>query len=170
MMKITVKETAIFGMLSALMYLSKVLMEIVPNVHLLGAFIVAITVVYRLKALYPIYGFVLLTGLLNGFAMWWIPYLYIWACLWGAVMLLPKKLPKKAEPFIYMGISALHGLLYGVLYAPSQAIMFGLDFKGTVAWIIAGLPWDLAHGVGNLVAGLLIMPIVTVLRKTQKGM
>lgn len=75
-------------MLGAVMYASKVIMEIAPNIHLLGTFIVAFTVVYRRKALYPIYVYVILNGIFCGFAAWWLPYLYVWAILWGAVMLL----------------------------------------------------------------------------------
>ena len=71
--KINPKEIAVFGMLGAIMYASKVIMEAIPNTHLIGVFIIAMTVVYRKKALYPIYIFVLLTGLLNGFGIWWIP-------------------------------------------------------------------------------------------------
>ena len=97
-MKLTVRETAIFAMLGTLMYASKMIMEIAPNIHLIGVFTIAFTVVYRKKALYPVYIFVLLTGLFSGFASWWIPYLYIWTVLWGFVMLLPKKLPKKLRP------------------------------------------------------------------------
>ena len=82
-MKLSVKETAVFGMLGALMYASKVLMEALPNVHLLGVFVVALTVVYRKKALYPIYTYVFLNGLMAGFSLWWLPYLYLWAILWG---------------------------------------------------------------------------------------
>ena len=77
------------------MYLSKMLMELVPNVHLTGVFVIAFTVVYGVKALYPIYVFVFLTGLFSGFATWWIPYLYLWTVLWGVVMLLPKNMPKR---------------------------------------------------------------------------
>ena len=66
--------------------------------------------------------------------------------------------------FIYMVICALHGFLYGTLYAPLQALMFGLSFDGMVAWIIAGLPWDFVHGVSNFFCGMLIMPIVRALR------
>ena len=61
-MKLTVREMAVFSMLGAVMYASKVIMDAAPNIHLLGMFIVAFTVVYRKKALYPIYIFVLLTG------------------------------------------------------------------------------------------------------------
>lgn len=168
-MKLTIREMTVFSMLGALMYASKVMMEFAPNVHLLGAFIVAFTVVYRKKALYPIYVFIFLTGLFNGFSAWWLPYLYIWAVLWGAVMLLPKKLPKAWQPVIYMSVSALHGFLYGTLYAPAQALMFGLNLEGTIAWIVAGLPWDMLHGVSNFVCGILIVPIITVLRLAEKN-
>lgn len=155
-------------MLGAMMYASKVLMEMLPNIHLIGVFIVALTVVYRQKALYPLYIFIFITGLLNGFATWWIPYLYIWAVLWGGVMLLPRNIPKKARPIVYSLVCGLHGLLYGTLYAPAQAILFGLDFKGMVAWIVAGLPFDAIHGVSNLVCGLLICPLISVLKKSHK--
>ena len=66
-MKLNVRETAVFAMLGAMMYASKVLMDILPNIHLIGTFIVAMTVVYRKKALYPLYIFIFVTGLLNGF-------------------------------------------------------------------------------------------------------
>lgn len=167
-MKINIKEIAVFGMLGGLMYISKVVMEFLPNVHLIGVFIVAITVVYRQKALFPIYIFIFLTGLFNGFSTWWVPYLYIWTVLWGFVMLLPQKVPVKFKPIMYMLVCALHGFLYGTLYAPAQALLFGLNFKGMIAWIIAGLPWDIVHGVSNFVCGILITPIISALRISEK--
>ncbi len=168
-MKLKLKEAVIFGMLGAVMYASKLMTELLPNIHLIGVFIVAITVVYRKKALYPIYVFVALTGLLNGFNTWWIPYLYIWVVLWGAVMLLPQKLPPKAAPIIYAIVCSLHGFLYGVIYAPAQALMFGLDFKGMIAWIVAGLPFDITHGISNFIGGLiLIVPLTSILKIAEK--
>ncbi len=168
-MKLTVRETAVFGMLGALMYASKVLMEVAPNVHLLGVFTIAITVVYRKKALYPIYTYILLNGLFSGFATWWIPYLYLWLVLWGVTMVLPQNMPKKVKPIVYMIVNACHGFLFGTLYAPAQAILFGLNFEKTIAWIIAGLPWDFVHGVSNFVCGLLIVPIITVLQRLERS-
>lgn len=168
-MKLTVRETAVFGMLGALMYASKVLMEVAPNVHLLGVFTIAITVVYRKKALYPIYTYILLNGLFSGFATWWIPYLYLWLVLWGVTMLLPQNMPKKVKPIVYMIVNACHGFLFGTLYAPAQAILFGLNFEKTIAWIVAGLPWDFVHGVSNFICGLLIVPIITVLNRLERS-
>lgn len=150
-------------MLGALMYASKILMEVAPNVHLLGVFTIAFTVVYRKKALYPIYTYVLLNGIFCGFATWWIPYLYLWTVLWGVTMLLPKKIPEKIRPFIYMLVCAAHGFLFGTLYAPAQALLYGLSFQKMIAWIITGLPWDLVHGVSNFFCGILIVPIIKIL-------
>ncbi len=149
------------------MYASKVVMDIFPNIHLIGVFIVAITVVYRKKALYPIYIFVLLTGLLNGFGMWWIPYAYIWLPLWLVTLLLPEFGSRKKAMIVYMVVCSLHGFLYGVMYAPSQAVLFGLDFKGTLAWIVAGLPFDAIHGVSNFICGILIIPIIELLKRVE---
>ncbi|MBQ8725409.1 MAG: hypothetical protein IJY74_07060 [Oscillospiraceae bacterium] len=163
-MKLSVRETAVFGMLGALMYASKLIMEMLPNVHLIGVFTVAITVVYRKKALYPLYIFVFLTGMFGGFNLWWLPYLYIWLPLWGAAMLLPQSMNKKLAPFVYMLICSAHGFLYGTLYAPAQALIFGLSFDGMIAWIIAGLPFDCIHGVSNFFCGMLIVPIIKALR------
>ncbi len=167
-MKCTVRELTVFSMLGAVMYASKILMDLAPNIHLIGVFIVAFTIVYRKKALYPIYIFVLITGMLSGFASWWVPYLYIWTVLWGMTMLLPKQMPKWLRPFVYMIICALHGFLYGALYAPVQALLFGLNFDGMIAWYLAGLPWDILHGISNFFCGILIMPIISILRKLEQ--
>ena len=168
-MKLSVKEIAVFGMFGALMYASKMLMEIFPNIHLLGVFTVALTLVYRQKALYPIYIYVLLNGLFAGFSTWWVPYLYIWTILWGATMLLPRKMPAWLCPIAYAALCSVHGFLYGVLYSPAQALFFGLNFEQTVAWIIAGLPFDLIHGISNLFCGILIVPLAAVIRRAERA-
>lgn len=167
-MKLKTREICIFAVLGALMYASKVVMEMIPNVHLLGVFTMAYTIVYRQKALYPIYIYVLLNGIFCGFAVWWIPYLYLWTVLWGVTMLLPQKMPRKVAPIIYMIVCSLHGFFFGTLYAPAQALLFGLNFKGMIAWIIAGFPWDCIHGVSNFFCGMLIVPIVSLLRHFEE--
>ena len=95
---LTIYEIAVFGMLGALMMVSDLLMNIIPNVHLVGVTIVVLTVLYRWKALFPIYVYVLLIGLSEGMGAWWLPYLYVWTILWGMVRLLPKKCPSGSPP------------------------------------------------------------------------
>ena len=166
-MKLKIREIAVFGMLGALMYASKMLMEIFPNIHLLGVFTIAFTVVYRKKALYPLYTYVLLNGLFSGFATWWIPYLYVWTVLWGVTMFLPRKMPKKIQPIVYMVVNACHGFSFGILYAPAQALLYGFSFKTTLAWIASGFPFDITHGISNFICGILIVPIVYLLRRLE---
>ena len=162
---LSVRETVLFAMLGTLMFCSKILMEALPNIHLLGALTMTYTLVFRTKALIPIYIYVLLNGLYAGFNMWWVPYLYIWTVLWGITMLLPKRMKDPVACVVYPIICALHGFAYGTLYAPAQAIMFGLDFNGMIAWIIAGLPFDLIHGIGNFVTGMLVLPLSRTLKR-----
>lgn len=165
---LSIKELVIFAMLGTVMFCSKIMMEFLPNIHLLGMFTITYTLVYRKKALIPIYVNVLLTGIYAGFNMWWIPYLYIWTILWGVTMILPRNMPKRTKIIVYPIVCCLHGLLYGTLYAPAQALMMGMNFKATVAWIMAGLPWDAVQGAGNLVVGTLIYPLSELLRKLTR--
>ena len=69
---------------------------------------------------------------------------------------------------IYAIVYALHGLCYGILYAPAQALMFGLDFKGMIAWIGAGFYFDIIHAIGNFALGFLIIPLSNALKKAHK--
>ena len=162
-------EMCVFALLASVMFCSKLLMEVLPNIHLLGMLTMTYTVVFRRRALVPIYLYVFLNGLYAGFNLWWFPYLYIWTILWGVTMLLPKNWSQKTKAIVYPIVCALHGLLYGILYAPAQALMFGLDFRGAVAWIMTGIPYDLLHMAGNLLAGLLILPLSQLLQKLLKG-
>ena len=161
-------EIAVFPMLGAIMFCSKLLMEALPNIHIVGMLVMIYTVVFRVKALIPIYIFVFLTGLYAGFDIWWIPYLYIWTVLWAITMLLPKKMPRAAAIAVFSVICGLHGFFYGVLYVPVEALAYNLDFKKVVLWLIKGIPFDVLHGVGNLVFGSFVYPLSEIVNKIMK--
>ena len=158
----------IFSMLGALMYCSKIIMEAFPNIHLLGMLTIVFTVVFRKKALVPIYIYVFQNGLHAGFNVWWVPYLYIWTILWGVTMLLPKNMPKKASCVVYPVVCSLHGFLFGILYAPAEALFFNLTFNETLIWIANGALFDAIHGVSNFFVGLLIVPFSELLIRLSK--
>ena len=61
--KLKIREITVFAMLGAIMLVSKIVMEGIPNLHLLGTFVVAFTLTYRAKALFPIYTYVFANGL-----------------------------------------------------------------------------------------------------------
>ena len=162
------RQLIIFAMLASLMFMSKFLLEFLPNIHLLGVLTMVYTIVYRKKALIPIYLFVFMLGLYYGFNLWWIPYLYLWTVLWGITMLLPQRLPSKIAPIVYMTVCGLHGLAYGSLYAVFQAFAYSFNFKQMLAWIAAGIPWDITHCIGNFIAGILIYPLTKALLRLEK--
>ena len=167
--KRTVYYIVLFPLFAAIMFVSDIMLDIAMNVHLLAMFITVFTSVYRAKALIPIYLYVFLNGLYYGFNGWWIGYLYVWAVLWGAVMLLPRNLKPRSAAIIYSIVAGAHGLLFGTMLAPVNAVMAGFDFKQTIAWIIAGLfPADLIHCISNVtVTFLLSIPMITVLKKAE---
>lgn len=170
-MKLSVKEMTVFASLGTLMFVSKLLMEFLPNIHLLAVLTMVYTLVYRKKALYPIgvyIGLQIAQGLLHGGYPWWIPHVYLWPLLWGVTLLLPRfSKPTVAVP-IYAAVCGLHGLLYGTLYAPTQALLFGLNFEGMVAWIVAGFPFDVIHAVGNVCLSVLILPLTRLLTLLER--
>ena len=158
----------VFAVLGTVMFCSKIIMEAIPNVHLLGMLTMTYTLVFRWKGLIPIYVYVALNGLYAGFAPWWMPYLYVWAVLWGITMLIPRRMPRKVKAVVYPIVCAIHGFAFGILYAPVQALIYGLDFRSMIAWIIAGIPMDIIHGIGNLFAGILILPLSELLKKLME--
>ena len=162
-------ELVLFAMLGMIMFVSKLVMEFLPNLHLLGMLTMVYTLTFRTKALVPIYVYVFVNGLYAGFATWWVPYLYVWTVLWGITMLLPRRMPRWLCCVVYPLVCGLHGLAFGILYAPAQALLFGLNWKMTIAWIVAGLPFDAIHAVGNVLAGLLIVPMAELLKKLNRS-
>lgn len=157
----------IFAMLGAILFISKIVMEFLPNIHPLTMLITAYTLVYRVKALIPIYVYVIILGVYNGFSLWWVPYIYIWLFIWAFAMLIPKNASMRVKGILSTVACALHGILYGILYAPAQAIMFGLNFQGMIAWIVAGLPWDVIHMCGNIAMSLLVIPLYKIILKLE---
>lgn len=169
-MRQSLKDWIILSLLGPLLFVGDVGFEVLPNIHLVGALLVVITAVYRTKALIPLYVYVFLNGLYGGFALWWVPYLYIWTLLWGGVMLLPRRLSPKWYTALLIGVCAAHGYLFGVLYAPAQAVLFGLDWRGLLTWIAVGLPFDAIHGTANLALGLvLVPPLYKLLQKLKQA-
>ncbi|MBR3691697.1 MAG: hypothetical protein IKL89_03230 [Clostridia bacterium] len=163
--RLLLRELVLFPMLGVIMFVSVVLMAVLPNIHLIGTLIVVFTLTFRWKALIPIYIFVFLDGLYFGFSPYWAPYLYAWALLWAAVMILPKKMPTALKAVVYPAVSGVHGLLFGVLGAPLTATLLGVS---PLAWIASGIGYDITHGIGNLVGGLLILPLTNLMNRLYR--
>lgn len=168
---LTIHEIVVFAMLGGLMTVSDFIMNLVPNVHPVGVMIVTFTAVYRVKALYPIYVYVFLIGLLEGFGAWWLAYLYVWAILWGLAMLIPPKAPRWLAAVLYSFVCALHGFAFGFLWIPSQMLLLNFTFEQALVWWSFGFfTADVPHGIGNLVGSLLILPLISLIRRLDTGL
>lgn len=166
---LTVADMMIFAMLGALMAVSDFVANVIPNVHLVGVMTVTLTAVYRRRALYPIYVYVFLIGLIEGIGLWWLPYLYVWTVLWGITMLLPRRMPKWLAPIAYSLVCALHGFAFGFLWIPAQMLLMSFSWEQALVWWKFGfLTADIPHGIGNLAGSVLIVPLITLIRKLDK--
>ncbi len=166
-------DIVLFTMFGVIMFVSDIGLEFLPNIHGVALSIAVITLVYRARALYSILVYIFLTALssliLTGgyIVFWWLPYIYIFPVLWLLVMLIPKKAPLKFKAALSAVFCGFHGLIFGALYAPYQAFVFGLSFHGMLAWIIAGLPADIIHMCGNIAMSTLIYPLYKALVKLE---
>ena len=166
--RITVRECCIFAVLGTVMFVSKLLMEVAANVHLIGCFTITFTLVYRRKAIIPVMLFVFLTGLFYGFDTWWFPYFYLWPLLHFCALLIPREASNTKITVLAVIIGSLHGLLYGILYAPFEALVYNLGFDGMIKWIIVGIPFDITHAVSNAAAALLVVPLVKLIKRLSE--
>ena len=77
-------------------------------------------------------------------------------------------MPKVLKCIVYPVVCSAFGFLFGTLFAPGQALMFGLSWKEMLAWIVAGIPFDVIHGISNIFAGLLVLPLSELIFKLCK--
>lgn len=156
-------EIVLFGMLGAIAYVSQIALSFLPNIEVVSVLFLVYTRIFGRKALFPIYVFVLLEGIFYGFGSWWIMYLYVWAVLFGITMLF-----RKNDSFLFWAIlCGAFGLCFGALCAVTQGIMFGIG--SGIAYFINGIPFDIAHCIGNFFTTLaLYKPLSFLLGKVKK--
>lgn len=153
------------ALLGAVLVFGKEMLAFLPNVEMVSMLIMAYTVVYRWRALVPIYVFVALETVIYPFPPTVVMYLYVWLILFAVAMLLPKRaLPAP----VYMLIGGLYGLSYGALCAPVQAFFFHLSARGTLAWIAAGFSFDITHAIGNVAICVLTPVVIRLLQRLEK--
>ena len=164
MKKPTLRESIILALLTALLFVAQLALSFLPNIELVSLLVILYTLVYKRKALWCIYIFALLQGLFYGFTSWWVSYLYIWTALWLVTMIL-KEMDNALGWAI---VSGAFGLCFGAL--SELPFLFIIGMKASFAAWVSGIPFDIAHCVGNFVLALVLYkPLVKVLRRLEKG-
>jgi energy-coupling factor transport system substrate-specific component len=101
--------------------------------------------------------------LFYGLGTWNINYLYVWPILAVAACLLREM----KHPLAWAVLSGVFGLMFGALCAPVDVFIGGWGYA--VSKWVSGIPFDLAHCVGNFVIALLLfVPLRTLVEKLYK--
>lgn len=159
-MRLAIFDVALFGILGGLTFAAKFAMSFLPNIEPSSLMVMLFAVTFGWKGLFPTYVYVALEILIYGPSTWNIPYLYIWLILFTAAWLMRRM----THPVGWALLSGVFGLLFGVLSLPSYWAMSG--FAGGLAWVISGIPYDIAHCAGNfIIALLLFVPLRKLLNK-----
>ena len=149
-----------FGVLGALTFSLKLAMAFLPNIEPVSLMLMVFAVVFGWKALYVTYVYVTMEILFFGLSLWNIYYLYIWAVLVFASILLRKM----ESPLGWAVLSGAFGLMFGALCALTDLFIGGPGYA--VAKWVTGITFDLAHCAGNFtIALLLFQPLQTLLDK-----
>ena len=150
------------GVLSAILLVGQVGMSFLPNIKPDSTLIILYTLTYKKRVFPVIYTFVLLEGVLFGFGIWWISYLYIWSIL-ALVALAFQKLD---SAILWAVVSGSFGLLFGALCAIPYLISGGPG--AAFAYWAAGIPYDILHCLGNFVLTLVLYrPLLELLGRLQ---
>ena len=157
---------ALFG---ALLHISQIVLAGLPNIELVSLLIIVWTRVFRWGAIPGISVFILLQGLLYGFGIYWISYLYIWFLLWGIVMLIPNRpVPPLLRAGSWALLSGAYGFAFGALTAIPWFFMGGPS--AALAYWLSGLVFDALHAGGNFVFALVLaVPLTDVLGKIGRS-
>ena len=143
------RHVVVNALLAALMTVLQVVMAPLPNIEPVSLLILVYTLVYGGQVFYIVYTFVLLEGLLFGFHLWWVTYLYIWT-LWAAVVLLLRR-GREKPPLMWAAASGAFGLSFGALDA--LPYLAGGLMAAFSRWV-SGIPFDVLHCLGNFFLAL----------------
>lgn len=149
---INIYEIAELSLMCALMFVLKETMNVLPNIHPVALLIMLCTMVYGWKALYPVFGFIILEYAVFGFGPWSLMYLYIWPLLVVISMLIRNQ----RNRFVWGTAAGIFGLCFGALCSIPYLITSGIE--GAMSFWIAGIPFDLIHGVSNFCIVTLLLP------------
>ena len=154
------RELTALAVFSALMIALQVALAGLPNIELVTLLIILATLHFGPKALLSVAVFVLVEGLIYGFHLWWINYLYVWPIL----VLIVLALKRWSHPILWAIVAGIYGLAFGTLCSIPYFITGG--WGAGIGYIVSGIPFDIPHCIGNTASVLLLFyPLDHVLKK-----
>ncbi len=145
--------------MAALLLVSQIALSSIPNTELVSFLLILFTLQFGAEVFLVAEVFALLEIAVYGLGLWNIMYLYIWAILVALVLLLKKY--TTVTKYKLAVLSGLYGLAFGAL---CTLVYLVVTPTTALAWWIAGLSFDVWHGICNfIIMVLLYTPVKKVL-------
>lgn len=164
------KDVALVGIMIAIIEAAKLSLAALPNIELVSFLIIMFTLHFGKKTFFAIPAFIVIEVLIFGFEpMWVTAYLYIWPLLY----LLTLIFSKSKSAFNMALLSGFFGLIFGFLCSfpylfMSTALNPTASLSSAIAYWIAGIPFDVIHGVSNFIIMLVLYtPVSRVLDRVN---
>lgn len=151
----------------AVIEVCKATLTFLPNIELTTFWLIMFTLFFGKKVAFVVPVFILIEGCLYGFGSWWIMYLYTWPLL----VLVTWIYRKQESLWFWSVLSAVFGLLFGFFCSIPYYVLGAIDggLRGGLyagfSWWVAGIPWDLVHGISNFVLMVVLYKPVRVIMK-----
>lgn len=147
------RHVATVGLMVAIIEAAKLALSQIPNVELVSFFIIMFTLYFGKKALYAIPAFVIIEVMIFGFnPLWVIAYCYVWPLL-SLLTLVFRRFKGTLSMAL---LSGFFGLGFGFLCSfpylfVTTAANPTASLSSAITWWIAGIPFDVLHGVSNFI-------------------
>lgn len=161
-MKLSAKDIALIGMMTATLEAAKLALSWLPNVELVTLLVLVYTLYFGRRIFLVIPVFILVEGFIYGIGVWWIMYLYAWPLL-AILTLLFRKVQ---TVWFWAVLAGAFGLCFGALCSIPYYFISGPLYA--FSWWISGIPFDVLHGASNFAVCLLLFRPLTNLCKTIK--
>ncbi|MBR2810334.1 MAG: hypothetical protein IKD69_03045 [Solobacterium sp.] len=146
-----VYSLALIAMMTAVLEVAKFTLNSIANVELVTLLVVLFTLHFTWKLALPcVLLFATLECMWWGFGTWSIVYYYMWPLLVGLTEVFRKK-----DDFFFVFLCTMFGLLFGAFCSLLTLVIGGP--AAAVAWWVAGIPYDIVHGVSNFVIALVLL-------------
>ncbi len=169
--KVSIQDMALIGMMTAVIEVSKLALTSLPNVELLTFWIIMFTLFFGRKTIYAVIVFNLIEISIYGINTWVIMYFYIWP----ALVLLVWLFRKIDSLWLFSILSAIFGLCFGAICSLPYIVIgtVGGDIRNGLImafnWWVAGIRFDIIHGIANFVLMMtLYTPVKHLFKKLSR--
>ncbi len=148
--KLTARELCLLALMGAMMFVMQVALSPIRNFHMTDVLIILTAIYFGWKVMYSVFVFVVLEGLMWGFGLWVVSYMYLWPILAAVAVVMRRN----DSAIVWAIVAALHGLFFGA--GCSIPYLFIGGWSMAFSYFISGIPFDIRHCVGNFVLTLVL--------------